>query len=71
MDQAVVGDEVSLRNKEDFFQMNLQSQSIILTQNTEVPVQGLCLRVFLQNPVECQLEIFNVTDNVSQAMYPL
>lgn len=34
----MVGDEVSLRNKDDFLQMNLQSQLFVVTQRTEVPV---------------------------------
>lgn len=38
MDEAVVGDEVSLRNKEDLLQMNLQNQLFVVTQHTEVPV---------------------------------
>lgn len=38
MDEAVVGDEVSLRNKEHLLQMNLQNQLFVVTQHTEVPV---------------------------------
>ena len=74
MDEAVVGDEVSLRNKEDFLQMNLQNQPFVVSQHTR------CLCPHRAGPVSQgvstkpgRVPARNTqrgADNVSQAMYP-
>jgi len=49
MDEAVVGDEVSLRNKEDFLQMILQNHPFLVSQHTEVPVPAMVQDLSLYN----------------------